>query len=245
AANTLTGTVNVNAGSVLLPAGGGLALATSAVNLALNSRINVMGGSFTTDGTVTATTAQVVIDGGSARIGTFLTNSDFSSTLRVNGGSLTVGAVNVRRNGAAAADFTSGFIVPGAGTATAGTIGLGTSNSTGAMSIEGNGSLLVTGVVTLGNQTTAGRGGALRVIGNGTFTSTEPTLGLLLTRDPGTNPNNVATATFTGGVSTVEKITLGLDPTVTGGSGTVTVGAATVTINGGALYLGTGAIVKN
>src|SRR6185436_6096488 len=238
AANTLTGTVNVNAGSVLLPAGGGLALATSAVNLALNSRINVMGGSFTTDGTVTATTAQVVIDGGSARIGTFLTNSDFSSTLRVNGGSLTVGAVNVRRNGAAAADFTSGFIVTGTGTATAGTIGLGTSNSTGAMSIEGNGSLLVTGVVTLGNQTTAGRGGALRVIGNGTFTSTEPTLGLLLARNPGTNANNVASATFTGGVSTVEKITLGFDATVTAGS-------ATVMVNGGALYVGAGGIMKN
>jgi len=238
AVNTITGTVNVTAGSVLLPAGGALALGASAVNLALNSRINVTGGSFTTDGTVTATTAQVVIDGGSARIGTFLTNSDFSSTLRVNGGSLTVGAVNVRRNGGAAADFTSGFIVTGTGAATAGTIGLGTGNSTGAMSIEGNGALLATGVVTLGNQVTAGRGGALRVLGNGTFTSTEPTLGLLLARNPGTNANNVASAMFTGGVSTVEKITMGFDSSVTAGS-------ATVTLNGGALYVGTGGIVKN
>ena len=238
AANTLTGTVNVSAGGVLLPAGGSLALGASPVNLALNSRINVAGGSFVTDGLVTATTAQVVIDAGSARIGTFRTNSDFSATLRVNGGALTVGTVDVRRNGGAAADFTSGFIVAGTGTATAGTIGLGTGNSTGAMSIEGNGSLLATGVVTLGNQVTAGRGGVLRVLGNGTFTSTDPAFGVVLARNPGTNANNVASATFTGGVSTIEKVTLGFDSTVTAGS-------ATVTLNGGALYLGTGGIVKN
>jgi rhamnogalacturonan endolyase len=238
AANTLTGTVNVSAGGLLLPAGGSLALGASPVNLALNSRVNVSGGSFVTDDVVTATTAQVVIDAGSARIGTFRTNSDFSATLRVNGGALTVGTVDVRRNGGAAADFTSGFIVAGTGTATAGTIGLGTGNSTGAMSIEGNGSLLATGAVTLGNQVTAGRGGVLRVIGNGTFTSTDPTLGIVLCRNPGTNANNVASATFTGGVSTVERITLGFDSAVTAGS-------ATVTLNGGALYVGAGGIVKN
>src|SRR6185503_6607678 len=94
---------------------------------------------------------------------------------------------------------------------------------------------------------TGGRGGALRVLGNGTFTSTEPTLGLLLCRTPPDvpgppvtpgNPNNVAAATFTGGVSTIEKITLGFDARVTTGS-------ATVTLNGGALYVGTGGIVKN
>jgi rhamnogalacturonan endolyase len=238
AANTLTGTVNVSAGGLLLPAAGSLALGASAVNLALNSRINVSGGSFVTEGVVTATTAQVVIDAGSARIGTFRTNSHFSATLRVNGGALSVGTVDVRRNGGAAADFTSGFIVAGTGTATADTIGLGTGNSTGAMSIEGNGSLLATGVVTLGNQVTGGRGGVLRVLGNGTFTSTEPTLGVLLCRTSGTNANNVASATFTGGVSTVEKITLGFDSTVTAGS-------ATVTLNGGALYVGAGGIVKN
>src|SRR5262249_3842544 len=98
--------------------------------------------------------------------------------------------------------------------------------------------LLATGTVTLGNQTTAGRGGALRVIGNGTFTSTDTAQGLLLCRTAGTNANNVASATFTGGVSTIEKLTLGFDSTVTAGS-------ATVTVNGGALYLGAGGIVKN
>ena len=77
----------------------------------------------------------------------------------------------------------------------------------------------------------------MRVIG-GMFTSTDTANGIVLARTNGTNANNVASATFTGGVSTVEKITLGFDATVTAGS-------ATVTINGGTLYLGAGGIVKN
>ena len=48
----------------------------------------------------------------------------------------------------------------------------------------------------------------------------------------------MASATFTAGVSTAEKITLGFDATVTAGS-------ATVTLNGGTLYLGAGGIVRN
>lgn len=59
-----------------------------------------------------------------------------------------------------------------------------------------------------------------------------------MARNNGSNTNNVATATFTGGFSTVEKFTLGFDSTVTAGS-------ATININGGALYLGSGGIVKN
>ena len=117
-----------------------------------------------------------------------------------------------------------------------GTIGLGTNNSNGALTVAG-GSLIATGTVTVGNQATAGRGGAMRVIG-GTFTSTDTVNGIVLARTSGTNANNVASAAFTGGVSTVEKITLGFDATVTAGS-------ATVTVNGGTLYLGAGGIVRN
>ena len=78
----------------------------------------------------------------------------------------------------------------------------------------------------------------MRVINNATFTSTDPTLGILMCRNNGTNANNVASATFTGGLSSVEKFTLGFD-------GNVMAGSATITINGGALYLGSGGIVKN
>ena len=61
---------------------------------------------------------------------------------------------------------------------------------------------------------------------------------MVLARTSGTNANNVASATFSGGVSTIEKITLGFDAAVTAGS-------ATLTVNGGTLYLGAGGIVRN
>ena len=130
----------------------------------------VAGGSFAANGLTTAVTSAVVIDNGSAALGSFRTNSDFGGTLRINGGTLNVGAVDIRRNSAANPDFGSGFIIAG-GNARATTIGLGTANSTGAMSIEG-GSLTATGPITIGNQVTGGRGGAMRVV-NGNFASTD------------------------------------------------------------------------
>jgi autotransporter-associated beta strand protein len=236
APNQLSGVLNVNGGQVQLASGGSINLGNSAVNTALNTRLLVAGGSFTTGGLVSATTSQAVIDSGTASLGNFRTNSDFSGTLRVNGGTLTVGDVNIRRNAGSSPDFTSGFIVTG-GSAAVNTIGLGTQNSYGSMSLEG-GSLTATGTITVANQVTSGRGGALRVLNNAVFTSADAALGILMCRNPGTNANNVATATFTGGLSTIEKFTLGFDPTASAGS-------ATVTINGGAIYLGSGGIVKN
>lgn len=233
--STLTGGLAVNGGLLRLANGSSLNIGNNAVNLASGTQFNLAGGAFTTAGLVTAVTSAFVVDSGTASLGSFRTNSDFSGTLRVNGGQLTVGNVDIRRNSAATADFGSGFIIAG-GTATAASVGLGTANSTGAMSIQG-GSLLVTGPVTIGNQTSGGRGGAMRVL-SGAFTSTDAVDGVVLSRRQGTNANNVASATFSGGLSTVEKFTLGYDSTVTAGS-------ATLTLNGGALYLGSGGIVKN
>ena len=233
--SALTGVLSVNAGSMQLGAGSSLNNGNNAVNLGANTQLNVAGGSFTTGGQVTAVTSAFVIDSGSAALGSFQTNSDFSGTLRVNGGSLTVGNVTIRRNSAGTPDFNSGFILAG-GTASATTIGLGTTNSNGAMSIQG-GSLTATGSITIGNQATGGRGGAMRVL-SGLFTSTDIVNGIVLCRNNGANMNNVASATFTGGVSSVEKFTLGFDSAVNGGS-------ATININGGALYLGGGGVIKN
>src|SRR5262249_25572996 len=175
---------------------------------------------------------------GSGTLGSVPPNSGFSGTFRGHCGTFNVGDVNIPRNGAAAADFASGFILSGTGVANATTIGLGPANSTRAMSIEGNGSLTATGTITIANQTTALRGAAMRVLNNATFTSSDAALGVLMCRTNGANANNVATATFTGGVSTVERFTLGFDSTVTAGS-------ATITVNGGTLYIGSGGIVKN
>jgi len=236
ASNLLTGPLSLTGGFLQVAPGGSLSIGNSPVSLALNTRLMVEGGLFTTTGQVSAATGQMVIDSGTASIGSFRTNSDFSAALLVNGGSLTVGDVNIRRNSGASPDFTSGFVITG-GSAMASTIGLGTQNSYGTMSIQG-GSLTATGAITLANQTTSGRGGAMRVTGSGTFTSTDTALGILMCRTSGTNANNVASATFTGGLSTIEKFTLGFDSTVTAGS-------ATITINGGTVYLGGGGITKN
>ncbi|MFT3870949.1 MAG: rhamnogalacturonan lyase B N-terminal domain-containing protein [Nibricoccus sp.] len=236
--STLTGPLNINAGFLQLAPGAALNLGTGAVNAALNTRLNISGGTFATTGLVSASSGQVIIDGGSATIGSFRTNSDFGSALRVSSGTLVIGDVNIRRNSGAPADFGSGFVVSGTAIVAANTIGLGTQNSTGAMSIEGDASVVATGPVTIGNQATSGRGGAMRVLNNATFTSTDTALGVLLCRNNGANANNVASATFTGGLSIVEKFTLGFDANVNAGS-------ATLTLNGGALYLGSGGIVKN
>ena len=206
-------------------------------------RLQVNGGSLSAGGLVTIGSGTgggnvgglFTLDSGTATFGAVRTNSDSGSTIRVNGGTFAATDVNIRRNSAGTPDFGSGFIVNG-GAATVGTIGLGTNNSNGALTVAG-GSLVATGTVTIGNQATAARGGAMRVIG-GTFTSTDTVNGVVLARTSGTNANNVASAAFTGGVSTVEKITLGFDATVTAGS-------ATLTVNGGALYLGAGGIVRN
>lgn len=238
AANTLTGAVNINAGVLRLNPGSTLANGNNAVNTALNTQLYVAGGTFITTGQVSAVTSSVLIESGTANVASFRTNSDFSGTLRVTGGTLTVGDVNIRRNAGSSADFGSGFIVAGTGVATAGTIGLGTQNSYGCMSVEGSGSLTATGMVTIGNQATGGRGGAMRVLNTATFVSTESTYGVVLCRTNGSNANNAGTATFTGGTSTVEKFSLGYDATVTAGT-------ATLAINGGTLYLGAGGIVKN
>jgi autotransporter-associated beta strand protein len=235
----------VNDGTLRLDPGSSLNTGTGTMNVGVTAgvRLQVTGGSLTAGGLVTIGSGTgggnvgglFTVDSGTATFGAVRTNSDSGSTIRVNGGTFAATDVNVRRNSAGTPDFASGFIVNG-GTATVGTIGLGTNNSNGALTVAG-GSLVATGTVTVGNQATAGRGGAMRVLG-GTFTSTDTVNGVVLARTSGTNANNVASATFTGGVSTIEKITLGFDASVTAGS-------ATLTVNGGTLYLGSGGIVRN
>lgn len=234
-ASPLTGTINVNAGTLQIAAGAALDFGGGGINTASNTQLAIAG-KVSTTGQLQVATGAATINGGTVTLGNFRTNSDFGATLRVNSGTLSVGDVNIRRNGGKTPDYTTGFIVAG-GVVTTTTIGLGTQNSYGSMSVEG-GSLTATGVITVANQSTGARGGSLRVINNATFTSTEPTLGILMCRNNGANANNVASATFTGGISSVAKFTLGYDSTVNAGS-------ATITVNGGTLYLGSGGIVKN
>jgi autotransporter-associated beta strand protein len=234
-ANTLTGGLNLQAGTVRLPAGGSLALDANSTITGLGA-LQVAGGSFSTsapallDGaTVSQSAGTIAFDGGLTATG----NGNVFITL--SGGTFTAQGIDIQRSSDGSINYARGLVVTG-GTATVGSLQLGSVNSNGLASVEG-GTLHVLGPVTIGSQTTSGRGGALRIT-SGSFTVEDTTEGLVLSKVNGTNANNVSQANFLGGTSSVGKITLGFDETMTAGSGTVT-------INGGALYIGSGGIVKN
>jgi rhamnogalacturonan endolyase len=245
---TLSGAVTVTSGGISL--GGTAVMSAAALNVSTATSsstprptFSIDGGSFTASGTSTisglntGSSGQFILNSGSATFnGTLRTSNNENVIIKIAGGTFSAADLDVQRNSAGSISFSSGIIVTG-GTSTVGTVELGSNNSNGAMSIEG-GSFTANGAITIARQATSGRGGAMRVTG-GTFTSTDTVDGLVLSRqDEGGNANNVAAATFSGGVSTVEKVTMGYDAGVTAGS-------ATLTVNGGALYLGGGGIVRN
>jgi autotransporter-associated beta strand protein len=240
--NTFNGVLNVNAGTLRQEGGG---LQSTTVNMAAGgARLNIAGGTYTATGALTVNAgggSALVVDAGTATFTSLATNNTAGGLLRINGGTVNATSVNLPRSSDGTPSFASGFVVTGGTTTIANTIGVGTNNSWGSISLEG-GSLSVGGIVTLANQASAGRGGQMRVT-NGTFSSTHTTAGntpggIVMAQNRSGNANNVARAFFSGGVSNVEKFTLGFDSTVNAGS-------ATITIDGGALYIGAGGIIKN
>jgi rhamnogalacturonan endolyase len=235
--NGVSGPLNVSQGT--LRVGPGASLDVTTVSVASSSaQLNIAGGSFSASGpaTLNPRPSLIVVDSGTADFMGGVTSVNFRDpTFRVTGGTVTATSVNFPRTSDSSPSYSSGLIIQG-GHTTIGTIGLGTANSWGVMSVEG-GELDVTGPLTAGYQVTAGRGADFRVTG-GALNVRDGSLGIVMSRNPGTQPNNVSRANFLGGVSTVERFTLGYDASVTAGS-------ATITVNGGALYLGSGGIVKN
>jgi autotransporter-associated beta strand protein len=244
----LSGAVTVTSGGISV--GGTAVMSAAALNISAATSsstprptFSIDGGSFTASGTSTisglntGSSGQFILNSGSATFnGTLRTSNNENVIIKIAGGTFSAADLDVQRNSAGSISFSSGIIVTG-GTSTVGTVQLGSNNSNGAMSIEG-GSFTANGAITIARQATSGRGGAMRVT-NGTFTSTDAVDGIILSRqDEGGNANQVAAATFSGGVSTVEKFTLGYDANVNAGS-------ATLTVNGGALYVGSGGIVRN
>ena|GEM_PF-1077587 len=233
--NTLTGTVGVTAG--VLRVDPGATFTPGTINISTGgATLQVAGGTLNATGTanVTGSNSNLVIDSGAANINAIAGNNNTGSRVLINGGTVTVNSVSFMRSTDANLNYNTGLIVKG-GNATIGTITLGTNNSNAMMSVEG-GTVTATGAITLGNQSSGGRGGHLRVINDGVFNATDgsATGGLIVTR----RNNNASTANFLGGISTIEKITLGYDASVASGSGTLNV-------NGGALYLGAGGIASN
>ncbi|MET0650461.1 MAG: Ig-like domain-containing protein, partial [Pyrinomonadaceae bacterium] len=238
------GSTSVAAGILRIGTGGQLTTTTMDLTSAAGTQLNVAGGTLTASGLVTVnsngnatTSANLIVDSGTANFnGGLRNNNNDGASIRIGGGTVNTTTVTLQRGSYTTSPaYTTGFIVTGGTTNVSGAVGLGTNNSSSSLSVEG-GTLTVGGTITVANQATAGRGGALRVTG-GVFNAADTVNGIVMSRTNGTNANNVSFATFSGGVSTVEKFTLGFDSTVNAGS-------ATLTINGGALYMGGGGIVK-
>jgi autotransporter-associated beta strand protein len=246
-ANTITGT------GILQKSGGGTASITgsvtgSALNVtrgtAAGNTVQVDGGSVTMSALSTVGGASFggtnapafILNSGSATFnGGIRSDTNDASIIRVTGGTFSATDVQIRRNSGASTATTTGFNITG-GTANVGTIRLGTDNSWGHLTQSG-GTLNATGAITVGNQTSGSRGGVINMSG-GVFNSTDTVSGIIMGRKNGTN-NNVAIANFSGGVSTVNKFSMGFDAVTDGGSGTITVSGT------GQLYIGSGGIVKN
>jgi autotransporter-associated beta strand protein len=236
-ANTLGGPLSINQGTLRIGPGGSLSATTVTISNLVSS-LNVAGGTFVASGlaTITPRNSSIIIDSGEAHFDGGVTCSNTRDAIfSVRGGVVTANRIDFPRTSDATINFGTGLLIQG-GTTTVGSVSLGTNNSWGVMSVEA-GSLSITGPLTIGHQVTSGRGGAFRVTG-GELRVADSALGVVMSRNPGTNPNNVSQGVFTGGVSVIEKFTLGFDSNVTAGS-------ATITLNGGSLYLGAGGIVKN
>jgi autotransporter-associated beta strand protein len=243
---TITGPLAVNKGIVQVGPGG--FLAPSSVHLLTSQQLRVAGGTFSTTGDVTwnsGTGTGIIVSSGEGHFGRILPSNTRNSFVRVTGGTFTATEIKFPRSGDSQSQALAAGIQISGGQSTIGTIGLGTDNSWGAMTISG-GQVTVTGPINVGFQATAGRGGDV-VVSGGEFNvlDASATGGLILARNPITDtparanaPNNVANFRITGGVSNVARIALGYNATSTAGS-------ATVSLIDGELNLGAGGIVKN
>ena len=232
---SFTGPLTISQGNLQI--GPGVVMTSPGVAIAVSSQLQVAGGEFTATGDVTMVSGTgvgvVVMDG----VGTFqriVPTNARNNLVKVTGGTMSATEINFPRSADGKNQWGTGLVIQG-GTSTIGTVGLGTVNSWGNMSVEG-GEVTITGPFHVGYQVTAGRGGQVRVLG-GRLRVTDTDHGIIMSRTNGANANNVSELFVTGGVVDAGKITLGYDSTVTAGS-------ATILVNGGSLYLGPGGLVK-
>lgn len=234
APNELTGTLAVSGGRLRLDSGA--ALTAGVVTIASGgAQLNIAGGDFTATSTLTVSAgggSALVVDGGTAAFTTLATTNSAGGIIRINGGTATATSVNLPRSNDNSTAFGNGLIVAGGTLTVDGTVGIGTNNSYGVMSIEG-GELFATGNIRIGDLgRNSTRGGVMRVTA-GRLTSTDLAGGgLVFSR----RNANTSLGYFTGGVTTLEVLTLG-------GAG-IASGNATITVDGGAIYLGSGGLVK-
>jgi rhamnogalacturonan endolyase len=233
----LAGALTITKGIVEVGAGG--TFTPASVAIATSQQLRISGGSFSTPGNVTLTSGTgtgVWVSGGTAAFKKIVPSNARNAWVKVTGGVMTADDISFQRSGDSEAQTVNTGVLISGGDSTVGTIGLGTGNSWAGMTISG-GKLTVTGVVYNGFQVTSTRGGVIYV-SDGELNVLDSANGLIMSRNPGTNANNVSKLLITGGVTNLARLTLGYDSTVTAGS-------ATVSITTGELNLGVGGIVKN
>ena len=225
--------------------GAGSSMTNTTVTIGNSSQLHVSGGAYTATGTTTITNggfSGVYVSDGTANFQRITNTGDAQGLVKVTGGTLNASELLIPRSNSGDITLTNvssvyqfGFISQG-GVTNLGTFSLASGNSWGHASIEG-GVVNITGPATMGWQTTGGRGARMRVLG-GRLNVTDTVDGLVMNRKNGTNANNVTALYLFGGVSTLEKLTLGYDATV------VTSAYGLISLEGGSLYLGSGGLVK-
>ncbi|MES2925055.1 MAG: Ig-like domain-containing protein [Verrucomicrobiota bacterium] len=233
----LNGALTISKGVVQIGPGG--TLSPSSVTIATSQQLRVAGGTFSTAGNVSWTSGTgtgVIVSGGSASFQNILSTNTRNSFFKVTGGTVTAKDLNFPRSGDSESQTVGTGVLISGGETTFANIGLGTDNSWAGMTVSG-GKLTVTGTLHNGYQVTAGRGGVIYLSG-GELAVPDTTTGLIMSRNPGSNPNNVSKLLITGGVANLGRLALGYDATSSAGS-------ATVSITNGELCLGTGGIVKS
>ena len=241
---SVTGALAVTQG--VFKVGTGASMTNTTVAVGNSSQFHVSGGSFTATGTTTITNggfSGVYVSDGTASFQRITNTGDAQGLVKVTGGTLTATELLIPRSNSGDITLTNvssvfqfGFISQG-GTTNLGTFSLASGNSWGHASIEG-GEVNITGPAIMGWQATGGRGARMRVLG-GRLNVLDTTHGLVMSRKNGSNANNVTALYLFGGVSTLEKLTLGYDATV------VTSAYGLISLEGGSLYLGSGGLVKN
>jgi autotransporter-associated beta strand protein len=236
-ANSVTGALTISKGIVQIGPGG--TLAPSSVTIATSQQLRVAGGNFTTAGNVSWTSGTgtgVIVSGGTASFQNILTTNTRNSFFKVTGGTVTAKDINFPRSGDSEAQTVGTGVLISGGDTTFANIGLGTDNSWAGMTISG-GKLTVTGTLHNGYQVTSGRGGVI-YLSAGELAVPSSSTGLVMSRNPGGNTNNISKLLITGGTANLGRLALGYDATSSAGS-------ATVSVTNGQLNLGAGGIVKN
>ncbi|WP_342750535.1 Ig-like domain-containing protein [Termitidicoccus mucosus] len=235
----LSGAISVNAGTLAVTTGGYYgSLGTLTVQ---TEKAFVLDGGYARPSSVSITgaTPRFTVKSGTLSSGAFTSDNNGNGlAVRFEGGLVSLSSITIQRStDGNITNFDRGIVITGGTTTVSGAVSLGTGASNALMSVEG-GQLTVSGVLTIANlNTNSNRGGALRVTG-GRFVSTNTASGIVMNARPGASAGNTSYLNFLGGVSQVEKITLGA-------SASVTSGTTFVNIDGGTLFLGSGGIVKN